>query len=173
VTPDPGEWAFARGVAISDAKITPLAHLQWIATSSPGLHELHQEFLHRYERSDEPQRATTLEPWLMSLLVEEDTACSLQHETRVLQLPSGRTAYVTLCAFPLFDAHKQAVGSVSVFHDITHRYQKALHLQRVHQAVSTLREAIAHIPEQLDVAPLRGSSFCHLRCSSWPSSWWT
>src|SRR5438034_743581 len=45
-----------------------------------------QEFLHHYERSDEPQPATTLEPWLMSLLVEEDTACSLQHETRVLQL---------------------------------------------------------------------------------------
>jgi signal transduction histidine kinase len=116
----------------------------------------YQEFLQRYERSDEPQRASTLEPWLMSLLVEEDTACSLQHETRGLQLPSGRTAYVTLCAFPLLDAHKQAVGTVSVFHDITHRYQKALHLQRVHQAVSTLREAIAHLPEQLDFASPEG-----------------
>jgi PAS domain-containing protein len=38
----------------------------------------YQEFLQRYEISDEPQRAATLEPWLMSLLVEEDTACSLQ-----------------------------------------------------------------------------------------------
>jgi signal transduction histidine kinase len=116
----------------------------------------YQEFLQRYERSDEPQPATTLEPWLMSLLVEEDTACSLQHETRVLQLPSGHTAYVTLCAFPLLDAHQQAVGSVSVFHEITHRYQKALHLQRVHQAVSTLREAIARLPEQLDFASPEG-----------------
>jgi signal transduction histidine kinase len=116
----------------------------------------YQQFLQRYERTDEPQRATTLEPWLMSLLVEEDTTCSLQHETIGLQLPSGRTAYVTLCSFPLLDVHKQAVGTASVFHEITHRYQKALHLQRVHRAVSTLREAIARLPEQLDVAPPEG-----------------
>ena len=116
----------------------------------------YQEFLGRYERSDEPQRASALQPWLMCLLVDEDTAGSLQHETRVLHLPSGRTVYVTRCALPLLDAHKQPLGSVCVFHDITHRYQKALHLQRVHQAVSTLREAIAHLPEQLDFASPEG-----------------
>jgi len=112
----------------------------------------YQEFLGRYERSNEPQRASALEPWLMGLLVDEDAACRLQHETRVLQLPSGRTVYVTLCTFPLLDAQQHPLGTLSVLHDITHRYQKALHLQRVHQAVSTLKEAIAHIPEQLDVA---------------------
>ncbi len=116
----------------------------------------YQKFLARYESSDEPQRASALEPWLMRLLVDEDTACSLQHETKVLQLPSGRTVYVTLCAFPLLDAQQQPLGSVSVFHDITHRYQKALHLQRVHQAVSTLREAIAHIPEHIPCASPEG-----------------
>jgi signal transduction histidine kinase len=92
----------------------------------------------------------------MCLLVDEDTACSLQHETRVLQLPSGRTTYVTLCAVPLLDAQQQPVGTVSVFHNITHRYQKALHLQRVHQAVATLREAIAHVPEHLDITSSLG-----------------
>jgi signal transduction histidine kinase len=112
----------------------------------------YQEFLQRYEMSDKPQRASALEPWLMRLLVDEDAACSLHHEIRVLQLPSGRTVYITLCAFPLLDAQQQPLGTVSVFHDITHRYQKALHLQHVHQAVSTLREAVAHIPEHLDVA---------------------
>jgi signal transduction histidine kinase len=111
----------------------------------------YQEFLGRYEGGDEPQRASALEPWLMRLLVDEDATCSLHHEIRVLRLPSGRTVYVTLCAFPLLDA-QQPPGTISVFHDITHRYQKALHLQRVHQAVSTLREAIAHIPEHLGVA---------------------
>jgi signal transduction histidine kinase len=116
----------------------------------------YQEFLESYERSDEPQPASALEPWLMRVLVDEETACRLQHETRVLQLPSGRTVYVTLCAFPLLDAQQQPLGSVCVFHEITHRYQKALHLQRVHQAVSTLREAIAHIPEHLDVASPAG-----------------
>jgi hypothetical protein len=112
----------------------------------------YQEFLQRYERSDERQRAIALELWLMCLLVDEDAACSLQHETKVLQLPSGRTAYVTLCTLPLLDAQQQPLGTFSVFHELTHRYQKALHLQRVHQAVSTLRDAIAHIPEHPDVA---------------------
>jgi signal transduction histidine kinase len=192
-------------------KPPPLAHLQWIATSSPGLNELHskvllhegimpshqvaynfnplpdgaiacdgagkilranaaalklfevpsealcqgrdyQEFLHRYTMGDEPQRATTLEPWLMSLLIDGEAASRPQEEIRMLQLPSGRTVYVTLCAFPLLDAHKQAVGIVSVFHEITHRYQKALHLQRVHQAVSSLTAAIAHLPEPIPFA---------------------
>src|SRR5947209_19434177 len=50
----------------------------------------YQEFLQRYQRSDEPQPASALEPWLMRLLMDDDVACSLQHETRPLQLPSGR-----------------------------------------------------------------------------------
>jgi signal transduction histidine kinase len=41
-------------------------------------------------------------------------------------------------------------------HDITHRYQKVRHLQRVHQAVSSLKEAIAHIPEHLDFTSPEG-----------------
>src|SRR5713226_7256247 len=34
----------------------------------------YQEFLHRYTMGDEPQRATTLEPWLMSLLIDGEAA---------------------------------------------------------------------------------------------------
>src|SRR6266699_1595660 len=34
----------------------------------------YQEFLGRYQRSDEPQRASALQPWLMGLLVDEDAA---------------------------------------------------------------------------------------------------
>src|SRR5258708_38048600 len=64
----------------------------------------YQGFLERYQSSDEPQRASALQPWLMRLLVDEKTAGSLHHETRVLQLPSGRTVYVTRCTFPLLDA---------------------------------------------------------------------
>jgi signal transduction histidine kinase len=109
----------------------------------------YQEFLHHYIMGDEPQQAISLEPWLMSIVVDGE-AVSL------LQLPSGRTVYVTRCSFPVLDARKQPVGTASVFHEITHRYQKALHLQRVHQAVSTLREAIAHIPEHLDVTSPEG-----------------
>ena len=92
----------------------------------------------------------------MSLLVDQDAACHLHHETRVLQLPSGRTVYVTLYAFPLLDAEQQPVGTISMFHEITHRYLKALHLQCVQQAVSRLQEAITHLPEQLDYASPEG-----------------
>ena len=116
----------------------------------------YQEFLHPYTMGDEQQRAIALEPWLMSLVVDDEAASCLQKETMVLQLPSGREAYVTMCGLPLLDAHKRAVGTIYVFHEITHRYQKALHLQRVHQAVSTLREAIAHLPEHIDLASPEG-----------------
>src|SRR5258708_8343492 len=116
----------------------------------------YQEFLHRYTMGDEPQRAIALEPWLMHLVVDDEAASSLQKETMVLNLPTGREAYVTRCGLPLLDAHKQAVGTIYVFHEITHRYQKALHLQRVHQAVCSLREAIARIPERIDLASPEG-----------------
>jgi signal transduction histidine kinase len=113
----------------------------------------YQEFLHRYTTTgDEPQRASTLEPWLMSLLIDDEAASRPQEAIRRLLLPSGRMVYVTLCAFPLLDARKQAEGTVFVFHEITHRYQKALHLQRVHQAVSRLTAAIAHLPSQIPIA---------------------
>ena len=105
----------------------------------------YQQFLHGYTMGDEPQQAISLEPWLMSLVVDGEAVS-------MLQLPSRRKVYVTTCSFTVLDARKQPVGTATMFHDITHRYQKALHLQRVHQAVSTLREAIAHLHEHLDVA---------------------
>src|SRR5260370_15015430 len=116
----------------------------------------YQEFLHRYTMGDEPQRAIALEPWLMHLVVDDEAASSLQKETMVLQLPSGREAYVTMCGLPLLDAHKQAVGTIYVFHEITQRYQKPLQLQRVHRAALCLREAIAHLPEHIDLASPEG-----------------
>ena len=102
----------------------------------------YQEFLHRYTMDDERQCAISLEPWLMCLIAGDETAS-------MLKFPSGRKVYVTMRGSPLLDADKQALGTIYVFHEITHRYHKALHLQRVHQAVSTLREAIAHLPEQI------------------------
>ncbi|HKF38672.1 MAG TPA: GAF domain-containing sensor histidine kinase, partial [Ktedonobacteraceae bacterium] len=75
----------------------------------------------------------------------------------VLQVPSGREVYVHICCLYMLDAQKHTVGTVYVFHDITHFYKKALHLQRVHHAMLTLREAIAHIPEHLDFASPEGS----------------
>ncbi|GHO62781.1 hypothetical protein KSC_016730 [Ktedonobacter sp. SOSP1-52] len=38
---------------------------------------------------------------------------------------------------------------VIVFHELSLRYQHALHLQRVHEAVLTLTQVIAHLPERI------------------------
>jgi signal transduction histidine kinase len=111
----------------------------------------YQQFLQHYEMGDEQQRALSLEPWLMSLIIGE-AACSPQEETIFLQVPSGREVYVHICCLALLDAQKHAVGTVYVIHDITHFYQKALHLQRAHRAVLNLREAIARMPEYIDLA---------------------
>jgi signal transduction histidine kinase len=114
------------------------------------------QFLHHYEMGDEQQRALSLEPWLMSLIIEGEAASSLQEGTLVLQVPSGHKIYVNIRCLPVLDAQKHGVETVYVFHDITYRYQKALHLQRVYQAVLSLKEAIAHIPEQLELASPEG-----------------
>src|SRR5258708_13701199 len=106
---------------------------------------------------DEQQRALSLEPWLMSLIIGE-AACSPQEETIFLQVPSGREVYVHICCLAVLDAQKHAVGMVYVCHGIHHFYKKALHLQRVHQAMLNLREAIAHIPEHSDLAFPEGPS---------------
>src|SRR6266849_6914221 len=117
---------------------------------------LYQQFLHHYQMGEEQQRALSLEPWLMSLLTDGEATSSLQEETIVLEVPSGRKVYINMCSLPMLDEQKHAVGMVYVLHDITIRYQIVRHLQRVHQAVSSLKEAIAHIPEHLDFTSPEG-----------------
>ncbi len=80
----------------------------------------------------------------MSLISDAEAAATEQQEAIVvLQDPSGRKSYVNIGSFLVGDAQQHAPAAVYVFHDITHRYQKALHLQRVYDAVPSLREAIA------------------------------
>ena len=113
---------------------------------------LYQQFLHHYQMDEEQQRALSLDPWLKSLVIGEEAACNPQEKTIVLQGPSGRKVYVNICCLPMLDTQKHAAGTVHVFYDITLRYQKARHVQRVYQAVLTLKEAISYIPEHLDLA---------------------
>jgi len=113
---------------------------------------LYQQFLHHYEMGEEQQRALSLDPWLKSLLTDGEAASNPQEETIVLQVPSGLKVYVNICWLPMLDTQKHAAGTVYVFYDITLRYQKARHVQRVHQAVLALKEAISYIPEHLDLA---------------------
>jgi len=115
-----------------------------------------QQFLHAYQRGEEQPPALSLEPWLMSLLSDGEETTGQQEAIMVLQVPSGRKVYAKMrcfsVSFPTPDAQQQAVATVYAFHDITRRYRKALHLQRVQQAVSRLQEAIGHLPEQMDFA---------------------
>src|SRR5260370_2847961 len=90
--------------------------------------------------------------WLMGVLSGGEVACSPEEKTIVLQVGSGVKVYVNICWLPMLDTQKHAAGTVYVFYDITLRYQKARHVQRVHQAVLALKEAISYIPEHLDLA---------------------
>ncbi len=119
-----------------------------------------QQFLHSYQIGAEQPPALSLEPWLMSLFSDGEETTGQQEAIIVLQVPSGRKVYAKMrcfsVGFPMPDAQQHAVATVYAFHDITRRYRKALHLQRVQQAVSRLQEAIAHLPEHLDFAAPEG-----------------
>ncbi len=73
---------------------------------------LYQQFLHHYEMGEEQQRAISLEPWLMSLIIDGEAASNPQEETIVLQVPSGLKVYVNICWLPMLDTQKHAAGTV-------------------------------------------------------------
>lgn len=109
-----------------------------------------QQFLQSYIPDEKQPSLTVPEPWLLSLIADKEASPDGQTDMMVLHLPSGRKIAVDMSHSLLHDSQKQTVGTMYLFHDITHQYQKALHLQRVLQVVLTLTEAIAHIPECID-----------------------
>ena len=112
----------------------------------------YQQFLAGYGLYDEQQRPISLESRFVNLVTDDEAESGLPEEMLLLHLPSGRKVSINFWRSPLFDSKKHAVGTISVFHVISHRSQKALHLQRVHEAVLTLTDTIAHIPEHIDLA---------------------
>jgi signal transduction histidine kinase len=111
-----------------------------------------QQFLQDYQPSDLWQRSTCAELWLMNLIRDKEAGCDSPEQTLMLHMPSGRRVYVDHWRVPLFDERQHKVGSFSVFHNITYRYQKALHLQRVREAINALTDTIAHLPAHIDPA---------------------
>lgn len=130
-----------------------------INTAALKLFEIHAEtqwrgknvqaFLEQYRMYDEQQRPFSAKQWITSSLIQQEVICSPPETYISLELPSGRKAAVTLSCSPLYDEQKQVSGMVIVFHEISQRFQQALHLQRVHEAVLTLTQAIAHLPEHI------------------------
>ena len=113
-----------------------------------------QQFFQNYELYDKDERRQSIftEPWFRNLVIDDKVASRSPENTFMLHLPSGCKVNVNLRCLPRFDSQNRAIGAVFVFHDITDRHQKALHLQRVHEAVLTLTDAVARIPEYLDFA---------------------
>jgi signal transduction histidine kinase/PAS domain-containing protein len=112
----------------------------------------YQQFLEHYTHSDQQQQCVAREQWLMNLVLNKEVASSSPESPPILHLPSGREVAVTCWDVPVDDAHKHLLGTAYTFHDLTHCHQKALQIQRVHEAVLTLTAAIAQIPEQINLA---------------------
>jgi PAS domain-containing protein len=108
----------------------------------------YRRFLRHYIGDGQPGAIST-EPWLMNLLFDGEAATWLQQDLLVLEVPPGRKIYVNMRRLAVREAD---VATIYVFRDITLRYRRLLHLQRVQRALSTLREAISRIPEHLDFA---------------------
>lgn len=108
-----------------------------------------QAFLEQYGIYDEQQRPFSAKQWLTYSMVQKEVTCRPPETYITLEMPSGRRVAVNLSCSPLYDAQKQVSGTVMVFHELSQRYQQALHLQRVHEAVLTLTQALAHLPEHL------------------------
>lgn len=111
-----------------------------------------QEFFQRCELRDEQQNPVFCAPWLLEIVHEKEAAPGVY----ILFTPSRRKFCLVVRCSPVLDAQRHALGVVSIFSIITPRCQKALHLQRVHEALSTLNQAIAEIPARFAFAVVDG-----------------
>ena len=81
--------------------------------------------------------------------MSEEKSSESSGKNMVLSLPSGQEIFVSMTSLPLLDAQQQRVGTILQFYEITHWYEKILHLQRVWEAVSALAQAITHVPAHI------------------------
>ncbi|WP_040447323.1 ATP-binding protein [Ktedonobacter racemifer] len=106
----------------------------------------YQQFLTSYIRSDEQPPCAPSEQWLMNLALAGTTGAGLPEQTLLLHLPSGSKISVTVRSFPVSAQGRDTEETVSVFHC----GDEISYLQRVHEAMLDLLNAIAKIPEQMD-----------------------
>lgn len=108
-----------------------------------------QEFLRRYVLCSEQQGSLSPEHGHMKPMPNEKTGSSPVETVVTLQVPSGRKIEMNETCSPLPGARGHTRGKVFIFHEISPRYKKALHLQRVHEAIVTLIKAITQLPEHI------------------------
>lgn len=109
--------------------------------------EDYQEFLAPYLRCQQKQPIPP-EFWLKHPERMEETSAQPAETILTLQVPSGRQSMVRVSHAPAYDEQQRIWGIIYIFHELSQRDQQALHLQRVREAILTLTEAIAHLPEQ-------------------------
>lgn len=109
----------------------------------------YQQFLERYGVSGEPSL-----PLLSPPSARAETPSHACEHPLHLHLPSGRRVLLDQHSLSLLDSHQQRTGTISLFHELPLRYQTALHLQRVSEAITLFHQALVQIPED---APSRFS----------------
>lgn len=142
-----------EGVIVCDCagKITcinPAARTLFEVSDTSCRGKSYQDFLSAYKKSA-PQHTDMPAPWLMDLVTAEKTSSPLSEKKVALRTPSGRDIYVKVYGSPLLDGQRNTIGTVYIFLDITYTCHKALQLAHVHQALLTLIEATARIPEKV------------------------
>lgn len=144
-------WDRAGKLLFLNAAVLTLFEIQ---ASDPWFGASTQQFLQRYAWYDEQQRPFSFPPWLLDLTTfKEETASFPYEQTLVLAHLSQHQVCLELRCSLVFDGQQQPTGVLASFHVVASHYQKALHIQRVYEALMTLNEAIARIPEQFQGAP--------------------
>ncbi|HEX4202802.1 MAG TPA: PAS domain-containing sensor histidine kinase, partial [Ktedonobacteraceae bacterium] len=86
----------------------------------------------------------------LAFVLRERTMPQVHERTLIMRSPAGREVSILCSVSPLFDAHKHLYGTICLFHDVTKQHQHAHQIYSSYQALSTLIQAIAHIPKIID-----------------------
>ncbi|WP_201389037.1 ATP-binding protein [Ktedonobacter sp. SOSP1-85] len=110
----------------------------------------YQQFLKHYIRSDEQSPFVASGQWLMNLALAGKAGASPPEQTLLLDLPSGRKISVSVRSFPVIDQERGIEEIIFVFQELAYYSQAVSRLQRVHESMLDLLNAIAQIPEQTE-----------------------
>ncbi|GCE22386.1 PAS domain-containing sensor histidine kinase [Dictyobacter kobayashii] len=122
-----------------------------ITSSEHWMHAYCEQFFQFYTMYDERQQPLFAQPWLRLLI--DNQVCVDAHEQPIFfRVPSGKKRASILYCSPLLNHQQAVIGVIFVFHRILDRYQKALHLQCVYEAIMKITSSLEHMPEAIDHA---------------------
>lgn len=105
-----------------------------------------EQFFQFYTICDEQQQPLIIQPWLQSLV--EGLANIHAYECNIFfRTPSDKKYISILYCSALLNQQGSVIGIIALFHQMQGRYQKALHLQRVYEAIVSITAALEHMPD--------------------------